>query len=672
MAPTEKQRAASILLVGLGRFGREHLKVWQSLEARGSVRLAGAVVGSEESRVRLSRIHEIPIWAGLKPSLLENVDGVDIVAPTPMHCKLAMECLQYANVLVEKPLASCNADAQLLRAEAERRGRLLMVNHLYRFHPIVRELKTLLANEPGVPRLVSGIFVNPLEPGVDRLCPNLEMLHYFDVLDFLFERRPAASFTERIGCVNHVGLRYPGGINALFELGWRGSERIRTLDIAYARRKFSCDFLFGSIEIRERKSLDRLMAPHSAGPLSAALESFASALNGTAAPNTNARADATTGLRIIDVARFAAPRAIRNRPRVAVLGGGIFGASCAIELARHCDVTLFERHSELLTEASYLNQWRHHSGFHYPRSLRTVQEIQATRDDFDSVYNLAIERDVPSYYCTSAHGREITRERYLSFCSDNRLAFSIEDPPSGLLNRDRVTLCIRTDEAVFNFYKLRDLVRAQLAGDKNIRIEMESEVADASIERDGSKVLGVLTGSQMRRETYDYLVNATYSNNNLMAKWFRFPVRPLRFDLCEMLVLELPLPKISITILDGPFTSLVSTGERGTFILSHMIESVLKSRIPRDGLPPDWGPVHSNRERLIQHCARYLPMVQHAKILESRFSTRAVAAFSEDFDGRPTTVTSHGFGCWSVLGGKIATCVTNAKEIAAGIMRASA
>ncbi len=664
------QRAARILLVGLGRFGRQHLDVWRSLELQGHARIAGAVVASEESRGSLSRIYDIPISAGLKPALFGNVDAVDIVAPTSAHFDLTMECLRYTNVLVEKPLAATRAEAQALRDASERTGRLLRVNHVYRFHPVVQELKTRMENEPGLPRLISGVFVNPVEPGVERLCPNLEMLHYFDIIDFLFARRPTASFTEKVGCVNHVSLRYAGGINASIEIGWRGIERIRTLEIAYAEKKFTCDFLSNLLEIRERDKLDRLLFPGREGPLAAALKSFAGALNGGDTLH-NALADARTGARIFDVATFAAPRTMRERPRVAVLGGGIFGASCAIELAGDCDVTLIERHAELLTEASYLNQWRHHSGFHYPRSLQTVQEIQTAREDFDSVYDGAIAQDVPSFYCISVHGREITRERYLAFCSENRLVFTLDTPPPGLLDQSQIALCIKTDEAVFSYHKLRELVKMQLSRNRNIRIEMDTEVTQAKIVRDGSKVLTLRSGTRERRERYDYVVNATYSNNNLLAKWFRFPVRPLRFDLCEMLVLELPLPKVAVTILDGPFTSLVSTGEEGTFILSQMHESILKSRVPRDGLPPAWGPPESNRERMIQQAARYLPIVREAKILESRFSTRAVAAFSQDFDGRPTTVTGHGFGCWSVLGGKIATCVTNAREIAAGILRAS-
>ncbi len=123
------------------------------------------------------------------------------------------------------------------------------------------------------------------------------------------------------------------------------------------------------------------------------------------------------------------------------------------------------------------------------------------------------------------------------------------------------------------------------------------------------------------------------------------------------------MPSISLTILDGPFCSLVSTGPNRPFIISHVDESLLKSVVTTNGLPPKWGTVQSNRANLIRACSRYFPILEKARFIESRFGVRTVQAYAEDYDGRPTVVTEHGLGCWSVLGGKIGTCVSNAREI---------
>ena len=43
----------SVLLVGVGRFGGEHLKEWTALAEQGAVSIAGLVVASAQSRSRL-------------------------------------------------------------------------------------------------------------------------------------------------------------------------------------------------------------------------------------------------------------------------------------------------------------------------------------------------------------------------------------------------------------------------------------------------------------------------------------------------------------------------------------------------------------------------------------------------------------------------------------------
>ena len=66
------------------------------------------------------------------------------------------------------------------------------------------------------------------------------------------------------------------------------------------------------------------------------------------------------------------------------------------------------------------------------------------------------------------------------------------------------------------------------------------------------------------------------------------------------------------------------------------------------------------RANMLRHSRRYLPILTRAADVQSVWLTRAVDAYARDYDARPTVVTEHGFGCWSVLGGKIVTTVANA------------
>ena len=651
-------RPIRVLQIGTGRFGREHTKIWSRLAAQGEIILVGVVMTPGRVDPMLSE-PGIRLFESFDEVDLSNVDAFDIVSATPTHAAWVRRCLVHAAVFVEKPLGATAAEALELEALAAKAPHQLTVGHVYRFHPLVAELRKLISSADVKPSTVYGVFLNPLSeaPGVPD--PAMEMLHWFDILDDLCGQRPSIVSSLRQGSTALVSLRYPGPMNASLKLGWEGEERIRTLDFISASAGIQCDFVDHAITVNEDGGTNRMLVPR-VSALQRELLSFVHSVRDGTAPLVGA----ATGARVVAIADTARPSVKTGKPRVAVLGGGIFGVSCANELGAFCDVTLFERHDELLGEASTLNQWRYHHGFHYPRSVEMIREIQECRPEFETVYGEAIEPDVESYYAVAKGGRTITRERYLHICESMRLDFIEAPPPPGILDTEKVSLCLRTGESVFSADRLRSVMQRKLSGLPNVAVAKSTEVVEAELLSDGRKLLSFRSGDRNRSDVFDYVVNATYANRNRLALWLNFPVKPLRFDLLELLVLEVPMPNVSITILDGPFTSIVSMAEKNRFSLSHIQQSVHMSATPPDGLPPMWRQPASNRDNLMRHAMRYLPILAEARVLESRFGTRTVHATPEDIDGRPTVVTDHGFGCWSVLGGKVNTCVNNARQIA--------
>ncbi len=654
-----------ILLVGAGRFGVQHLSEWTRLADGGEVDFAGVVVRNAGRREAVGRQYGVQVFADLTDDLIQSVDAVDLVTPPDTHAGLVRRCLPYAHVLVEKPLATDLHEATALAALSRTHDRVLMVGHVYRFHPVVIELQRLVAAIPERPRGIEGVMINPAGEQAGRAEANLEWLHLFDIVDFLFDVAPDVALGRQRGPLNHVSLRYPGPMTANFRLGWEGEQKVRTLHLVYSDRRFTIDLIDHSIVVStQNNQLHKSFFPATSGALLAELRRFVGAIRQPSLPHP----DAAVGERMVRVALASRPVPAPRRPRIAVIGGGVFGATCALELSRVGDVTLFERHADLLTETTATNQRRHHSGFHYPRSYDTITEIRAARQAFEAEYGDAIDRAIPAYYCTSATGIEIPAERYLASCRSNHLAFSIADPPAGIVNPSSVSLCVLTDEGVYDVDRLRDIVHRRLAGNPNVRCHLRTTVVSGVITGDGTKRMTVSGPDGTVEASFDYLVNATFAGRNLVAQWFGFPIEPLRFDLCELLLLRLPIPQICVTVIDGPFTSLTGTGQENQFFLSHIHDSVSRSVIPDDGMPPTWSGVVSNRANLLRHAERYLPIVTQAYDVRSQWMTRAVNAFARDFDARPTVVTDHGFGCWSVLGGKVVTAVTNARAIAREIV----
>lgn len=531
-----------------------------------------------------------------------------------------------------------------------------MVRPPIRTDPVVEELKRLMSGIPERPRGIHAVMTDPddARAAEDQAARDHRYLVVLvGIVDALVGVVPEIAVARGRGALTHVSLRYPGPINAVFRIGRKGQRQRHEVHVFYPDRCFSADLIDAAVTVSTRNNQLH--------------KSFFPAEPAAPGAEPGAAAGGAGGERVDQVVSALRPKVSPTRPRVAIIGGGVFGATCALEIAATADVTLFERQAELLTETSFTNQRRHHSGFHYPRSYDSIVEIRAARALFEDAYGDAIDRGFLSYYCTSATGIEIPAERYLAACRSNQLSFTIVDPPKGVVDPAAVSLCLETDEAVYDMGRLRQIVSERLARSPSVRCRLQTAVTAGSIASDGSKRLTVSGPDGTREESFDYLVNATYAGRNMVAQWFGFPTEPLRFDLYELLLFRLPIPQICATILDGPFTSLTGTGRENLFLLSHIHQSVSRSVIPDDGRPPQWSGIVSNRANMLRHSERYLPIVRQASDVQSWWVTRAVDAFARDFDARPTVVTDHGFGCWSVLGGKIVTTVANAREIATEI-----
>ena len=62
--------------------------------------------------------------------------------------------------------------------------------------------------------------------------------------------------------------------------------------------------------------------------------------------------------------------------KIAIIGSGFFGLSLAIKLSKKFKVDVYEKRRSPLQGASRANQLRYHLGYHYPRSQKTLKEVQ--------------------------------------------------------------------------------------------------------------------------------------------------------------------------------------------------------------------------------------------------------------------------------------------------------
>ncbi len=141
-------RPLSLLLLGLGRVGKKHLKALKRL--RNAFHLGGLVSPHvEKARQDLKQLGfgDCPVYADLDQALAAaSYDWAAIASPSGLHASQTRRCLEAGlHCLVEKPFCMDVQEAREVLELARERGRLLALGHIYRYLPYMRLLKEALA-----------------------------------------------------------------------------------------------------------------------------------------------------------------------------------------------------------------------------------------------------------------------------------------------------------------------------------------------------------------------------------------------------------------------------------------------------------------------------------------------------------------------------------------------
>ena len=133
------------VVIGVGHLGQHHARILSALD---NVDLIG-VVDVDQGRVqRISSEYGTDVIEDIR-SVLDRVDGVVVAVPTQDHLVVAAPLLEAGvSVLVEKPIASSSAEAEVLLRSAESSGATLAVGHTERHNPAVVAARALISS-PG-------------------------------------------------------------------------------------------------------------------------------------------------------------------------------------------------------------------------------------------------------------------------------------------------------------------------------------------------------------------------------------------------------------------------------------------------------------------------------------------------------------------------------------------
>lgn len=366
-----------------------------------------------------------------------------------------------------------------------------------------------------------------------------------------------------------------------------------------------------------------------------------------------------------------------------VIGGGFYGINLALSLRNHLGrVIVLEREAEPCGRASFVNQARVHNGYHYPRSHITAARARVNYNRFLADFSECIADEFEKFYAIPWSMSKVTATQFLEFCKRIGAPIQRARPEvRRLFDASRIEELFSVRECAFDARKLRDvLVRRAAERDVEIRCGMEvHRVSSCGVRQ-------IVVECQGRHEVElqaRMVFNCTYSNLNQVLGNSGLPTIPLRHQLAELAVVRVPEPlrKIGITVMDGPFFSLMPFPSMGLHSLSHVRythhhEWVDGPEGPKQGGERYFQAIRPQTrvQHMLHDAQRFLPILSECDYEESLFEVKTTLPGSLENDSRPILLHTDPAtpGLFSILGAKIDNFYDAQDAIADILLRADA
>tara|TARA_Y100000739_G_scaffold204323_1_gene190912 strand:+ start:535 stop:1584 length:1050 start_codon:yes stop_codon:yes gene_type:complete len=342
--------------------------------------------------------------------------------------------------------------------------------------------------------------------------------------------------------------------------------------------------------------------------------------------------------------------------KVAIIGAGIFGCTCAIRLGQNnITTTLYEEKEDIMMAASRVNQYRLHRGYHYPRSDKTVEQVKKGSTSFTKEYEKAIYNNCENLYAISIKDSHINSSEYLNFLNRNSLKYEVKNDDN-LLVKNSCSLLIEAEESLINYKIQKSIVKERIFKNKLINLKLNTKY-----KKEYSK-------------NYDFIVNCTYGMSNEILP--ESLIKQYKYQLLEKIVIEPPssLRNKSLVIIDGPFMCIDPIPGTNLSILGNVKHAIHNTSIGLNYLQnlstqikvKPWTNIKcedkSRFNKFILHAQSYINEIEKSKFIYSMIGFRVLIPGLEKTDERLTILNKDGKFI-NVFSGKIDTCSWAANEL---------
>ncbi len=359
-----------------------------------------------------------------------------------------------------------------------------------------------------------------------------------------------------------------------------------------------------------------------------------------------------------------------------IIGAGLYGLYAALYAGRKGErVLVLEGEDAPFRRATYINQARVHMGYHYPRSYATAVKSAGYFDRFNRDFGFCVHRSFDQVYATSSAFSWTDGEQFEQFCRAAGIRCDRVDA-GRYFNPGLCDGAFLTEEYTYDAHILRDWFLERLGEHPNVSLRWASPVT--ALEREDPVYrVGTQDGAWFESP---FVLNATYASSNQIIRRALGPEEAfgIKYELCEIILctVDKPLSGTGITVMDGPFFSIMPFGKTGLHSLTSVTFTPhMASFDPLPAFPCQASSGGSCSPERLGNCdscparpetawsymsslaRKYLRPEFGFHYQGSLFSMKPILKASEVDDSRPTVVRvhSHSPTLVSVLSGKINT-----------------
>lgn len=370
-----------------------------------------------------------------------------------------------------------------------------------------------------------------------------------------------------------------------------------------------------------------------------------------------------------------------------IIGAGLYGLYSAVYCGKKSEkILVLECDSAPFSRATYINQARVHMGYHYPRSISTAGKSRGYFDRFCADYPDSIKQDFTKIYATSENFSWTNKDQFEKFCRDTGI------PCEAISNTKyfKDGMCdgtFLTREYTYDWQILRDGLMADIEKLPNVEIKYNAFIT--AIENTGDEYKITLKNGESFNSAY--VLNSTYASVNQINTLAGFETFPIKYELCEIILCKVSdeLKGVGITVMDGPFFSIMPFGKSGYHSLTSVTFTphvTSYDKLPtfdcQQGVGDYCTPQHLGNCNNCPHkpksawgymsqlARKYLKDEYAFEYSHSLFSMKPILKVSEIDDSRPTMIKvfSQKPAFVSVLSGKINT-VYDLQEVLDGELK---